>query len=108
MQNSALGMTKETYYEVCEAVGSDPIDSEIPVEFEDLVLEAQQALQIYNNLQDSWDYMNGNYIGKNLIGFKDILEIFSISKEDHRVMYELVMYIDTIRAKAIRDAKPKS
>lgn len=101
-------MTKEAYYEVCEALGSDPIDSEIPVEFDDLVSEAQQALQIYNNLQDSWDYMNGNYIGKNLAGFKDILEIFDIPKEDHRIMYELIMHIDSIRAKAIRDAKPKT
>ena len=106
MQNSALGMTKDAYYEMCEAIGSEPLDSEVPVEFEDLILEAQQALQIYNTLQDSWDYMNGNYIGKNLLGFKDILEIFSVPKEDHRVMYELIMHIDSIRAKSIRDSKP--
>lgn len=107
MQNSSVGMTKEGYFEMCEALGSDPLESEIPVEFEDLVVEAQQALQIFNNLQDSWDYMNGNYIGKNLVGFRDILEIFNIPAEDHRVMYELIMYIDSIRAQAIRDKKPK-
>lgn len=101
-------MTKERYYEMCSDLGSEPIESEIPVEFEDLPVEAQQALQIYNNLQDSWDYMNGNYIGKILIGFKDILEIFDIPKEDHRLMYEMIMHIDSIRAKAIRDSKPKS
>jgi hypothetical protein len=108
MQNATLGMTKQAYFEVCEALNSEPIESEIPVEFDDLILEAQQALQIYNNLQDSWDYMNGNYIGKNLMGFRDILEIFDVPKEDHRVMYEMIMHIDSIRAKAIRDAKPKS
>lgn len=107
MQNSTVGMTKERYFEMCEDLGSEPVEEEIPVGFEDLVVEAQQAMQIYNNLQDSWDYMNGNYIGKILIGFKDILEIFDVPKEDHRVMYELIMYIDSIRAKAIRDAKPK-
>lgn len=108
MENSRLGMTKDLYFEMCESLGSEPIESEVPIEFDDLIVEAQIALQIYNNLQDSWDYMNGNYIGKNLIGFKDILEIFDIPKEDHRVMYELVMHIDSIRAKAIRDSKPKN
>ena len=101
-------MTKDRYFEMCADLGSEPIDEEIPIEFEDLVVEAQQAMQIYNNLQDSWDYMNGNYIGKNLIGFKDILEIFDVPREDYRVMYELVMYIDSIRAKAIRDSKAKT
>lgn len=101
-------MTKEHYFQMCSDLGSEPVEEEIPVDFEDLVVEAQQALQIYNNLQDSWDYMNGNYIGKILIGFKDILEIFEVPKEDHRVMYELIMHIDSIRAKSIRDSKTKT
>ena len=100
-------MSKEAYFEMCEALGSEPLESEIPVEFTDLAVEAQQALQIYNNLQDSWDYMNGNYIGKNLVGFKDILEIFEVPKEDYRIMYELIMHIDSVRAKLIRDSKKK-
>lgn len=98
-------MTKQAYFDVCEALGSEPIDSEIPVEFDDLVFEAQQALQIFNSLQDSWDYMNGNYIGKNLVGFKDILDIFEIPKEDRKIMYELVLFIDSVRAKSIKEKK---
>lgn len=101
-------MTKEAYFEMCEAMGSEPLEAEIPVEFEDLVVEAQQAMQVYNHLQDSWDYMNGNYIGKNLAGFKDILEIFEIPKEDYRVMYELILHIDSVRAKSIRDKQAAS
>ena len=108
MENSIVGMTKDRYFEMCNDLGSAPVEEEIPVEFEDLVVEAQQALQIYNNLQDSWDYMNGNYIGKILIGFKDILEIFDIPKEDHRVMDELIKHIDSVRAQSIRDSKPKT
>lgn len=100
-------MTKEQYFEMCEMLGSEPIEDEIPVEFDDFPLEVQEALQIYNNLQDNWDYMGGNYIGKNLTGFKDILDIFEISKEDRRSIYELIMHIDRIRAKLIADSKPK-
>jgi hypothetical protein len=101
-------MTAESYYEMCELLGSEPIEEEIPVEYEDLILEVQEAMQIYNNLQDSWDYMGGNYIGKNLNGFKDILEIFEIPQEDHKSIYALIMQIDHIRAKLILDKKPKT
>ena len=100
-------MTKDQYFEMCEALGSEPLESEIPVDYEDLALEVQEALRIYNNLQDTWDYMGGNYIGKNLTGFMDILKIFEVESADHRATYELVMHIDRIRAKSIQDQKPK-
>ena len=100
-------MTKEHYFEMCEALGNEPLDSEIPVDYDDLALEVQEALRIYNNLQDSWDYMGGNYIGKNLTGFMDILNIFDVEVSDRRAIYELVMHIDRIRAKSIQDQKPK-
>lgn len=111
-QNSGLGMTKAQYFEMCELLNSEPKEEEIPVEFNDLLLEVQQALQIYNNLQDCWDYMGGNYIGKNLSGFRDVLEILEIPREDYRSIYELVMQIDRIRSdiiyKANKNKKPQS
>lgn len=98
-------MTKEVYLDMCKQLGNEPVDAEIPVEIDDLPLEVQEALQIYNTLQDNWDYMNGNYIGKNLSGFRDILELYEIPREDHRTTYELLLKIDKIRAKRIREAK---
>jgi hypothetical protein len=100
-------MTKQQYYEMCEMMGSDPVDEEIPIEFSDLPTELQEAIQIYNGLQDSWDYMGGNYIGKNMVGFKDILDIYEVQPSDRRTIYELILQIDKIRAKTIRDSKPK-
>ena len=101
-------MTKDRYYEMCEALGTEPDESEMPVEYDDLPLEVQESVRIYNNMQDSWDYMNGNYIGKSYVGFKDLLDIFEVELVDRRQIYELVATIDRIRSKAIRDAKPKS
>jgi len=101
-------MTKEQYFEMCEMLGTEPTESEIPVEFEDFPLEVQEALRIYNILQDNWDYMGGNYIGKNITGLRDILNIYEISKEDHRTIYELILLIDRLRAKQIQDSKPKT
>ena len=101
-------MTKNSYFEMCEALGSEPLESEIPVEYDDFPVEVQEAIKIYNNLQDSWDYMGGNYIGKNLNGFKDILTIFEVDPQDYRAVYELIMRIDRIRSKSIQDSKPKT
>jgi hypothetical protein len=106
-QNSAVSMSKDQYFEMCEMLGNEPNESEIPVEYDDLPLEVQDALRIYNTLQDNWDYMGGNYIGKNLAGFKDILEIYEVDKADYRSIYEMILNIDRIRGKQIADSKPK-
>jgi hypothetical protein len=101
-------MTKEQYFEMCEMLGTNPIDSEIPIEIDDLPLEVQEAINIYSHLRDDWDYTGGNYIGKSLIGFKDILNMYEVNKSDYKYMYELIIYIDRIRAKQIHDSKPKT
>jgi hypothetical protein len=100
-------MTKEQYFDLCEQMGSEPVDSEIPIEFDDLTLDVQEALRMYNQLQDNWDYMGGNYIGKSYIGLMDIMNILEVDPADRRTMYELIGHIDRIRAKAISDSKPK-
>ena len=101
-------MTKSAYFEMCEALGSEPIDSEIPVDFEDLYIDVQQALGIYHKFRDDWDYMNGVYLGKNFTGLKDILDILEVLPEDRKTMFELLGIIDKHRAKAIADSRPKS
>ncbi len=98
-------MTKDTYYEMCEMLGSDPVHEEIPVEFEDLNLDTQEAFGIYQMLQDNWDTMNGNYVGKNYSGLLDILELYEI--EDKQLTFTLIRKIDECRSKAIAASKPK-
>lgn len=100
-------MTKEQYFEMCEALGSEPKESEIPHDFSDLVWELQEAFQIYNALQDNWDYMGGNYIGKNFNYIETVFKIYEIPPELHKIYFELLMQIDNVRAKQIRDSKPK-
>ena len=75
-------MTKDTYFEMCEALGSEPVESEIPVEFDDFPFEVQQAFNAYRMLRDEWDFMNGNYLGKSLIGVKDVLEATEVDASE--------------------------
>ena len=101
-------MTKTAYFEMCEALGSEPLESEIPVEYEDLLLDVLEALGIYYKLKDEWDTMNGNYMGKNYSGILDIFNILEVPVQDHRTMFDLIGLIDHHRSKMIADSKPKS
>jgi hypothetical protein len=101
-------MTKEAYFDMMEMLGSEPIDSEIPVDFEDFPTEVQEAFYIYGRFQDNWDYMGGNYIGKNFSSISDILSFYNIEPKDRGYMYNLLCDIDAARAKVLRDSKPKS
>lgn len=100
-------MTKDQYFEMCEALGSTPKDSEIPIDYEDLVDEVKDALRIYSNLQDNWDYFNGNYMGKNLVGLKDIFDLYDIDPRTRQPIFEYIQIIDRLRSKSIQDKKPK-
>lgn len=101
-------MTKEAYFEMCDVLGNEPIESEIPTDYEDLFRDVQEALGIYSKLRDEWDTMNGNYLGKSYSGILDIFDILDVPVEDRKSMFELIGLIDKHRSKAIADAKPKS
>jgi hypothetical protein len=88
-------------------MGNEPVESEIPTEYDDLSLDIQAALSIYSKLRDEWDHMNGAYLGKNYVGFMDILELLEVPKEDRRSMFDLVNSIDTNRIKAMKEKAPK-
>ena len=102
-----MGVTKERYFEICEAMGSEPLDEEIPIEYDDLFLDVQEALGIYSKLRDEWDTMNGVYMGKSYAGVTEIFEMMEVPREDWRTMYELIGIIDKHRSKVIKDNKPK-
>jgi hypothetical protein len=91
-------MTKEAYFELCEVMGSEPIDDEIPVEFDEFPIEVQQAFSVYKMLRDEWDSMSGIYLGKNFIGIKDILEYAEIEQNEQKFIVSLVRIIDTVRS----------
>jgi hypothetical protein len=101
----SLGMSKESYFEMCEMLGSEPLDSEIPVEFEDFPIEVQQAFNAYRMLRDEWDTMNGNYLGKSLIGIKDVLEATEIEPSEQKFIVMLVRMIDAVRSDEINNKK---
>jgi hypothetical protein len=90
---------------MCELMGNEPVEDEIPVEFDDFPWEVQQAFSVYNMLRDEWDSMSGTYLGKTLIGIKDILDAMEIEQEEHKFMIILVRMIDRVRSDEINSKK---
>ena len=103
MQNMSVSMTRETYFEMCEALGNEPVEDDIPVEYEDLPIQVQQALIAYRMLRDEWDPMNGIYLGKSLIGLAEVLEATEIDLEDRKFTTMLVRIIDAVRIEEINN-----
>ena len=101
-------MTKDAYFEMCDALGSEPLESEIPIDYDDFCIDLQEALGIYQKLKDEWDTVNGNYLGKSYAGILDIFNILEVPIEDRKTVFNLIGIIDTHRAKAISDMKPKT
>ncbi len=99
-------MTKDQYYEMCELLGTEPNEDEIPIDFEDLFDEVQEAMQVYNMLSDNWDSMNGIYLGKNFVGIHDIFSIMEV--DDEKSCFLILGMIDKRRSKIINDKRPKS
>ena len=107
-QNQDVGMTKDQYFEMCEMLGSEPVDSEIPVEFEDFPDIVQQAFIVYNKLRDDWDTMNGVYMGKSYQGLQEIFEIYEIDRDDRKMFLDWFAAVDGIRRKLYDAKKPKT
>lgn len=90
-------MTKDQYYEMCDMLGTDPKEDEVPVELDDFPSEVQTAFEVYQVLQDHWEGMSGTYMGKHLSGIRDIFDIFEIEHSDRKLILELISLIDRER-----------
>ena len=82
-------MSRSAYLEMCEQLGSTPVQSEIPVELDDLTVQAQEVVEIFNYLPDQWGAMGG-YLGKDLSNFPVVFKLFNIDKSYWLVYLDLL------------------
>ena len=101
-------MTKEQYFSMCEQLGTEPLEHEIPVEPEDFPILVQQALTTYRMLRDEWEGFNGVYLGKSYQGLQEILQYTEVDQQDEKVVFTLIKLIDSIRGNLINQKKPAS
>ena len=93
------GMSRDQYFEMCEMMGSTPVEEEVPIEYDELPDEVQEALAVYNMMQDNWDSMNGIYMGKIMSGISDIFNIMDV--QDRKTTYFILGIIDRQRSEIL-------
>jgi len=106
-QNTSVSMTREQYFEMCEMLGSEPVEEEIPVDLNDFPTEVHQAFTVYRMLNDNWEGMSGTYMGKMFVGVKDILEVAQVDPQDYGITIMLCKIIDEVRAQQINKKQEK-
>lgn len=87
-------MTKEAYLEMCSQLGTNPVESEIPVELGDLPFEVQQAYHIYSILPEKTDTFNNRFLGKSLEYAPTMMELMNI--DDKVEVFKVLLLIDPL------------
>jgi hypothetical protein len=96
-------MTKDKYFEMCEMMGSEPVDSEIPIEIEDFPELVIQCFLIYRILPDIWDTMNGNYLGKDYSLIFNLFKLYGLDESEHLLSIGFLQEMDNCRGKVISE-----
>lgn len=95
-------MSKEAYYQMCDDLGCDPDEEEIPLDITDFSDFVQTCFAVYSRLPDIWDYMNGNYAGKNLSIVFDLLRLYNIEDNEEQILaLDFLSIMDTTRSSII-------
>lgn len=81
-------MNADQYIEMCEQMGWEIEEDQIPKDPSELPLEAQQALVLLNSLPDNWEGMSGSWMGKDYSGLAAIMDIYEI--DDRKTVFELL------------------
>ena len=106
-------MTKKQYLLMCEQLGNEPIEEEIPADFEDFPYEVQEVIQIFSILPDIWEGMSGTYMGKDYSILPYLMdEIFQVHNKQQAMQMllsigNIVMNIRSSEQKA-RQRKAKN
>lgn len=87
-----------------EQVGKEPDPDKIPIGAEDLALDAQIALSIYNRL-GSRIYGDVGFVGKDYTNLPILIEVYSI--KDKELLIDLLNIIDTFNIQKSQEAIKK-
>jgi hypothetical protein len=82
-------MTSEQYFAMCEQMGWEPREDEIPKDLATLPYESQIALILFNMLPDRIDGMSGSWLGKDFSCLEVFMNIYEV--ENRREILDLIM-----------------
>jgi len=81
-------MSPDQYIDMCEQMGWEVDENQLPKDPGEFSLECQQALMLLNILPDKWEGMSGTWMGKDYSGLEAIMNIYEI--QDRKTVFELL------------------
>jgi len=88
---------------MCEMLGEEPVEADIPVDPNDFPDLVQQTLAIYSLLEDRWDTMGGGYLGKNYGSVFEFFKIYDLNSSEMMLSLEFLQHIDVVRSKLVAE-----
>lgn len=101
-------MSKETYLDLCDMMGNEPLEEEMPIDLEDFPELIQQCFHIYSLLQDEWEGMGGTYLGKNYTIIFSLFTLYKLDYEETLIVLATIQYIDSVRSNIIAEKQKAS
>tara|TARA_B100001109_G_C18813925_1_gene451090 strand:- start:26 stop:337 length:312 start_codon:yes stop_codon:yes gene_type:complete len=77
---------------MCEQLGKEPNEEEMPPELGSFPYEIQEAFVIHAMLPDRWDGASGSYMGKDWAPLRDLLEINKV--EDQKTVCFFLKHVE--------------
>lgn len=88
---------------MCEMLGTEPKEEEIPVDVDDLPFLVQQCFVIYSLLPDEWDTMNGGFLGKNYSIVFDLMKVYAVEELEIPLALTFLQCMDSVRIQLISE-----
>jgi len=94
-------MTRDRYLTMCEQMGQEPKEEEIPPDSEDFPDLVAYALNTFHSLGDRV-YPDIGYMGKDFTNLPLYIEMYSI--EDNELFLEILTYLESRAIKQSQEA----
>lgn len=91
-KNLDSGMTREKYLELCEQMGNEPVEDEIPPDWEDFPDIVVYAVNSFNMMGDRV-YPEIGYVGKDYTNLQHYLDFYEI--QDKEYFLQLLSWLDS-------------
>ena len=93
-KNLDTGMTRDRYFDMCEQMGNEPLEDEIPPDWDDFPDIVTIAANTFSQLGDRIQGDIG-YIGKDYTNFKFLLHRYGIEEHNEEYVLETILWLDS-------------
>ena len=87
-------MTRDRYLDMMEQLGKEPVEEEIPPDWEDLPEIMMCAVSTFNSLGDRV-FPEIGYIGKDYTNFDFLLKLYEVEDHQKQWIHEVVIFLES-------------